>query len=123
MKEAGSHRFDPAESSKFRIYYGDNLRIAPERVQLGKAFPNPTNTPTVIPFSLPETGGVEQFVALDIVDAMGRTIRRIHQGRLGPGYHQAAFDATDILKGFYTYRLTVNNRAGQTIEVNKLIIK
>ena len=74
MKEKGGYRFDPRESSKFRIYFGENLRIAPERVQLGKAYPNPTNTLTTIGFSLPETGGLNQLVTLDLIDALGRIV-------------------------------------------------
>ena len=123
MKETGSHTFDPKESSKFRIYYGDNLTIAPERVQLGKAYPNPTNGYTAIAFSLPETGGLNQSVSLDIVDAMGRPVGTVKQERLNPGYHEATFDVHGMMTGFYTYRLTVKNSKGQTTEVNKLIIK
>lgn len=123
MKETGKHIFDPKESRQFRIYFGDNLNISPERVHLGKAHPNPTNGYTTIAFSLPETGGLNQSVILDIADAMGRTVGTVKQGHLNPGYHEAAFDATEMMTGFYTCRLTVKNRKGQTIEVNKLIVK
>ncbi|HET9486553.1 MAG TPA: T9SS type A sorting domain-containing protein, partial [Chryseosolibacter sp.] len=123
MKSTASHAFDPKESSHFRIYYGDNLNIAPERVQLGKAYPNPTKGLTTIAFSLPETGGLNQNVTLDIVDALGRTVGTLKNGVFNPGYHEAAFDATEMNNGFYTYRLTVRNRKGHTTEVNKLIIK
>jgi hypothetical protein len=123
MKETGSHRFDPKEASGFRVYYGNNLNIAPEKVQLGKAYPNPTNGYTTIAFSLPETGGLKQSVTLDIMDAVGRRIGTVKQGRFDPGFHEAAFDATQMINGFYTYRLIVKNLSGQTTEVNKLIIK
>lgn len=123
MKETGSHTFSARESSRFRIYYGDNLSIAPERVQLGKAWPNPTNGHTVIGFSLPETGGLNQSVSLQLMDAMGRPVQTIKQARLNPGYYETSFDAKGLVNGFYTYRLTVKNRKGQTTEVNKLIIK
>jgi photosystem II stability/assembly factor-like uncharacterized protein len=123
MKEIATFRFDPKEGGKFRIYYGQDLKIAPERVQLGKAYPNPTNGLTTIGFSLPETGGLNQSVILDIADGMGRVIGTIAETRLNPGYHESAFDAREIMTGFYTYRLTVKNLRGQTIEVNKLIIK
>ncbi|MEO5602936.1 MAG: FG-GAP-like repeat-containing protein [Cyclobacteriaceae bacterium] len=123
MKEKGGYRFDPKESSKFRIYFGENLRIAPERVQLGKAYPNPTNTLTTIAFSLPETGGLNQSVTLELIDALGRIVGTIKQGKFSPGYHEADFNAKEMMTGFYNYRLTVKNRGGQTTEVNKLIIK
>jgi hypothetical protein len=123
MKETGTFRFDPNEGGQFRIYYGEDLKIAPERVQLGKAYPNPTTGLTTISFSLPETGGLNQSVILDIADGMGRVISTIAESRLNPGYHESAFDAGKIMTGFYTYRLTVKNLRGQSTEVNKLIIK
>jgi hypothetical protein len=123
MKENGTYSFDPKESSKFRIYFGDNLSIAPERVQLGKAYPNPTSGYTAIPFSLPETGGLNQSVALEVMDAMGRPVGTIKEGQYNPGYYEADFDAKELMNGFYTYRLTVRNRKGLTTEVNKLIVK
>src|SRR5690606_40560619 len=118
-----SYRFDPRGSSRFRIYYGDNVNPLPEQVSLGEAYPNPTRGLTTIAFSLPETGGLQQSVLLELTDAMGRGIQAIRQGRFDPGYHQAEFDATDLRSGFYTYRLTVSNRDGKRTEVNKLIIK
>jgi hypothetical protein len=123
MKGTGAYSFDPKESSQFRIYYGDNLSIAPERVQLGKAYPNPTSGYTTIPFSLPETGGLNQSVSLQIMDAMGRPVGTIKEGQYNPGYYEAAFDAKELMNGFYTYRLTVRNRKGRSTEVNKLIVK
>ena len=123
MKETGSYLFDPNESATFRVYFGENLNIAPEGVQLGKAYPNPTNGYTVIAFSLPETGGMNQQVSLELLDAMGRTMGIITQGRLNPGYHEAGFDTKEMTRGFYTYRLSVQGINGRTTKVNKLIIK
>lgn len=123
MKETGTHRFDPKESSRFRIYYGDNLNLAPERIHLGHAYPNPTEGNTAISFSLPETGGLNQSVSLEIIDALGHTIGTVVQGKYNPGYHEADFDARGLPGGFYTYRLAVKNRGGQTVEVQKLIVK
>ena len=123
MKETGKYMFDPKESSGFKVYYGENLNVAPEQVQLGKAYPNPTNGFTAIAFSLPETGGLNQSVSLDVMDSMGRKVGTLKQGSLNPGYHEAVFDASEMMKGFYTCRLTVKNRNGQTTAVNKLIIK
>ena len=123
MKEVGSFAFDPKESFRFKIYYGENLKIAPERVALGKAYPNPTSGYTVVGFSLPESGGLNQKVTLDIVDLTGRPIGIVSQGGYNPGYHEVSFYAKDMNTGFYTYRLTVQNLKGRTTEVNKLIIK
>jgi hypothetical protein len=123
MKETGRHSFDPKESTKFSIYYGDNLRITPERAQLGKVYPNPTNGLTSINFSLPETGGINQSVTLDIIDALGRTVGLLKQEVFIPGYHKVTFDVSGMMAGLYTYRLTVRNIQGEAVHVKKLVIK
>lgn len=123
MKETGSYFFDPKESANFRIYFGGNLKIAPESVFLGKAYPNPTSGLTTVAFSLPESGGLNQQVSLDIIDAMGKAAGTISQGSYVPGYHEVSWDAKTLSSGFYTYRLTVNGKQGKTTQVTKLIIK
>jgi hypothetical protein len=123
MKESMSYSFNPKESSTFKVFFGEDLRIAPERVQLGKAYPNPTSGTTMIAFSLPEAGGTDQLVTLDLVDGVGRPMGTISQGRFNPGYHEVAFDAGELNAGFYAYRLTVQGKQGKISHVNKLIIK
>lgn len=123
MKLISKHVFDPKASNHFKIYYGDDLRVAPEAVKLGDAYPNPTSGLTTIAFSLPEGGGLNQSVSLELLDNLGRTIGSVKQGLFNPGYHEASFDATGMVNGFYTYRLNVKNADGRTTQVNKLIIK
>lgn len=123
MKETGSYFLDPKESANFRIYFGGNLKIAPESVFLGKAYPNPTSGLTTVAFSLPESGGLNQQVSLDIIDAMGKAAGTISQGSYAPGYHEVSWDAKTLSSGFYTYRLTVNGKQGRTTQITKLIIK
>lgn len=123
MKETGSYLFDPKVSANFKVYFGENLKIAPEQVHLGNAYPNPTSGYTTIAFSLPETGGTDQLVTLDIMDAMGRAVGKISEGRYNPGFHETGFDAKQLNNGFYTYRLTVQGKQGSSTQVNKLIIK
>jgi photosystem II stability/assembly factor-like uncharacterized protein len=123
MRAVSHYSFNPKESVNFKVYFGENLRIAPESVLLGKAFPNPTSGNTNIAFSLPDAGGQNQFVTLEILDATGRTMGTIAQGRYQPGFYEAAFDAKQLNNGFYTYRLTVQNSKGRNTITNKLIIK
>lgn len=123
MKETSTFRFNPNESRRFRIYYGDNLNIAPESVHLGRAYPNPTSAATVIPFSLPESGGVNQNVVIEVLDNLGRTVGKVTEGTFNPGYHETSFDATGMVKGLYTYRLTVKTKTAKSTQVNKLMIK
>ncbi|HEY0652318.1 MAG TPA: FG-GAP-like repeat-containing protein [Chryseosolibacter sp.] len=123
MRKVSSYSFNPKESVNFKVYFGENLKIAPETVLLGKAFPNPTSGNTNIAFSLPDSGGQDQFVTLDILDATGRTLGTIAQGRYQPGFYEAVFNAKELNNGFYTYRLTVQNARGRNTIINKLIIK
>jgi hypothetical protein len=123
MKEVNTFTFNPKESSHFRMYFGEHLAIAPEKVSLGKAYPNPTQSTTAVGFSLPERGGLNQRVTMDILDVTGRPAGTISQGMYGPGYHEVTFPANELKSGFYTYRLTVQNAGGKTTEVNKLIVK
>ncbi len=123
MKETGSYLFDPKESANFRLYFGQELNVSPDGVHLGKAYPNPTNGLTTISFSLPEKGGMDQLVSLELLDAMGRTQGVLVHERMAPGYHEAVFDAGTLYNGFYTYRLTVQGINGKSTHVNKLIIK
>jgi hypothetical protein len=123
MKDIGRYSFNPVESANFRLFFGDNLTITPEKVQLGKAYPNPTSGNTQIAFSLPDSGGPGQYITLDIVDVTGKKVGTIANGRYTPGYHEVSWDATQLNNGFYNYRLTVEGSKGKTTIVNKLIIK
>jgi hypothetical protein len=53
--------------------------------------PNPFNPRTVIRFSLAQRGDVE----LAIYDASGRLVRKLVDGRLEPGLHEAVWDGLD----------------------------
>jgi hypothetical protein len=123
MRKAGSYKFDPKESVNFRLFFGENLKLTAEKIVLGKAFPNPTSGVTSVGFSLPDNGGQDQFVTLDLVDPMGRSVGTIVQGRFTPGFNHTTFETNNLPGGFYTYRLTVQNSKGTNIVVNKLIIK
>lgn len=123
MRKVGSYTFSPKESASFKMFFGENLKIAPEKIVLGNAFPNPTSGLTTVGFSLPDNGGQDQFVSLDLIDPMGRNIGSVVQGRFKPGFNQARFEANALPNGFYTYRLTVQNAKGTSTLVSKLIIK
>jgi hypothetical protein len=123
MRTQSSYSFNPKESVNFKVYFGENLKLAPQTIILGKAFPNPTDGFTNIAFSLPDSGGQQQLVTLEILDATGKQVGTIAQGRYQPGYYQTGFNAKELNNGFYTYRLTVQGSQGRKTLVNKLIIK
>jgi hypothetical protein len=74
---------------------------------LGNA-PNPFNPSTTIAFSLPGGDGVAH--RLNVYDARGRLVRRLGEGVLAAGRHEAVWDGRDdqgapVSAGVYLYRL------------------
>jgi hypothetical protein len=70
---------------------GENA-IIPKRFELGKAFPNPFNAGTQIPFAV--EGGQER-VSLVVYDMLGRRIRSLVDGFLPTGSHAVIWDGLD----------------------------
>jgi uncharacterized lipoprotein YddW (UPF0748 family) len=73
--------------------------------QLRQNYPNPFNPSTIISFRLAS----EQKVALRVYDILGREIRALADGVLGPGEHQYQFDGSGLSSGVYIYRLIAGN--------------
>lgn len=125
MRETNSYSFDAAQSNRFKVYFGANLknRIQPERIMLGQAFPNPANAVTTIPFTLPESTGMYQ-VRLDVYDMMGRRVETLHDGQLPAGFYESTWDTTNgqITNGLYTYRLAVAGDGKKEVFSNKIIL-
>jgi uncharacterized lipoprotein YddW (UPF0748 family) len=80
--------------------------------QLRQNYPNPFNPSTIISFRLAS----EQSVALRVYDILGREIRALADGVLGPGEHQYQFDGSGLSSGVYIYRLI----AGSFVESRKM---
>ncbi|MCK9408301.1 MAG: T9SS type A sorting domain-containing protein [Bacteroidetes bacterium] len=77
-------------------------------------YPNPFNPVTVISYSLP----VETAVRLAVIDAMGREIEVLVNGRRDAGLHRVTFDAARVASGIYFYRIT----AGMYATAKKLVV-
>ncbi len=125
MREVNTYTFDPQQSGRFKIFYGDNAlqRISPHRVTLGNAFPNPSSGKTHIPFTLPERNGLFQ-VQMEVFDMMGRKVATVLNKELPTGFYQADWQPGEIpTDGLYTYRLSVS--AGNNSEVlsGKVLMK
>lgn len=123
MKSTGSYKFDPAYSRSFSIYFGDDPEISSSVVGLGPAYPNPASDFISFVFSLPDQGGVDQMVTLEILNALGQEVATPVNGRFDPGYHEVLWNARDMTSGLYTYRLTVSARNKKDFQIRKLIIK
>ncbi len=126
MRESSVYHFDPKQSNKFKIYFGENLekKIMPSRVHLGQAYPNPTAGTTSIDFTLPEQSTNYQ-VNLEVYDLMGKKIATVVNGNLTPGFYATEWDATQnaLSNGLYTFRLVVIGENGRDMKSEKVILR
>ncbi|RKY53624.1 MAG: hypothetical protein DRP93_06315 [Candidatus Neomarinimicrobiota bacterium] len=89
--------------------------LEPTSFKLGKAYPNPFNPSTLIPFTLEETGNV----TLTVFDVKGSRVATLVQNEtMDAGHHNVMFDAADLASGVYVYQLQVDN----TIRAAKMVL-
>jgi Secretion system C-terminal sorting domain len=126
MREATRFTFNPGESGRFKLFFGTNLKskIMPNKVVLGKAYPNPTTGMTTIPFSLPDQAAGYQ-VSLEVYDNMGRKINTIINDTFNSGFYNSEWDASlgGLSNGIYTYRLAVSSSNGSEVQSGKIMIR
>jgi len=84
----------------------DAQTTEPARFTLGRNYPNPFNSWTLIPYRLSRGG----YVRLEIYDILGRPVRRLVEGRMPQGAHIVFWDGLDgsgrqVTSGVYLYRL------------------
>jgi S-formylglutathione hydrolase FrmB len=68
-------------------------------------YPNPFTGQLNIDFSLPQTS----LVSIQIFNAMGAKVVKLHHGQLPAGQQQFGWDAGDLPKGIYLFRALVGN--------------
>jgi len=99
--DAGDPSF-PLDTDGSRVDIGASAFLNPEvltdlradrpgRFALGKAFPNPFNPLTTIPFEVPAAGDAR----LDVYDITGRHVRTLADRHALAGQHSAVWDGTD----------------------------
>jgi carboxyl-terminal processing protease len=77
--------------------------------------PNPFNTKTEITYTLSENA----FVKIDLLDMRGRILSTLVHSKQPAGTHSIPFDAPNLKKGMYLYRMT----AGNTVITRKCLIE
>lgn len=94
------------------VVYGFEL---PEFVTLEPNYPNPFNSGTTIPFSIPE----ESLVRLQVFDIQGRLVATLADGVLPAGRYFNRFSSEGLASGVYIYQLVANNesRSGKLLIV------
>ncbi|MDE2995964.1 MAG: T9SS type A sorting domain-containing protein [Bacteroidota bacterium] len=76
--------------------------VLPVRITLEKAYPNPFNAVTTIPFALPDA----RDVRITILDILGREVVTTVGGESLPaGYHTVQFNADGLASGTYLIRM------------------
>lgn len=87
----------------------------PVDFELGKAYPNPFNPSTMIPFTLSETGNV----TLDVFNVKGQHVATLVSNEImEAGVHNVMFDAGSLASGVYLYQLRVDN----TVRAAKMVL-
>lgn len=77
-------------------------------------YPNPTNGPTTMSFSLPE----QMSVRLEVIDMLGRVVDVITEGTMNAGSYQYEYDSKPLQSGTYVIRLV----AGDTMLTKKMSV-
>lgn len=131
MSQVQSYRsFSDAEKRAFRVYFGtdDELKnlLKPDRIHLGQAYPNPTEGPVIIPFSLPE--GADYEVELSIMDVRGRVMYESSRDAFPGGFQALKWNGRSsnggqLPPGIYVYQIQVWNGGDVWTENRRLIIK
>ena len=124
------YRFVPAVPvSPFRIIVGieEEMRkllgdLLPKEFALGSNFPNPFNSSTTIPLSIPRNS----MVVLNIYTILGEEVRMLYAGLLEAGRHWVTWDGGDargrsVSSGVYLMRLTTDG--GQHFTGKMLLMK
>lgn len=82
---------------------------------ISEAFPNPFTTTTSIRYILPQS----QFVSLIVYDNLGKKVAELVHESQDAGSHTVSFDAANLPRGIYFYRLGINNG----VETKKLLVE
>ncbi len=126
MRMESSYTFNPIESNRFKIYFGEKLKdkIRPDKILLGKAYPNPSTGVSVVPFTLPDQGGSYQ-VRLEVFNMLGQKITTLVDSQYKPGFYNVEWNTTEanLNNGLYTYRLVVSGQNLKDVQSGKIILK
>jgi hypothetical protein len=124
-------RFRSDESTTFRGWYVDNIRIIgypatpvvvtetnlgsePLVYRLGQNYPNPFNPLTTIEYALPKS----THVTLKVLNLLGEEVAMLANANQLPGEHKIKWSPAQLPSGVYVYRL----QAGAFTATKKLVL-
>jgi len=129
MRERTFYAYEADTKRKFKIHYGKSARIfnmvVGNRVQLNAPYPNPFNTNTVIPFTLPGKNG-NFNVTLEIFDVLGNQIDLLCDKSFKPGIHNVVWDGKNsrgqiVSDGFYVIVMKITSDHTNSILSQKIL--
>jgi hypothetical protein len=112
MKKQSSYTFRPTGSYPLQFHYtSENAPIAPSKIVIGAAAPNPFSQAVSIPFTLSDV--FDKYpVQIQVIDGMGRNIKTLFSGELASGFHRAEWNGTastgsTVPQGLYLVRFQI----------------
>ncbi len=122
MNSVSQYDFVLTKSSRFRIFYGNNVIITTSRVVASAPFPNPLNSESksTINIALPESGS-DYSINMQVYNTQGSVIGSVNR-RLSPGIHPLEFIlSSSLAEGIYLYKLAVTNDKTSSIHTGKIV--
>ena len=101
-----------AGSAQSEIEY--SISIVPEKIGLGKAYPNPFNPVTSFELAIPQDG----FVTVKVYNVMGQMVSTIHEGNLTANSYTFNWNASDVSSGIYLLKAETSSN----VEVQKVML-
>lgn len=99
VPDAGRYDFIPTAID-------DPIRSIPSEFMLARAYPNPFNPSTIIPFELAQSAHIQ----MTVYDILGRVADEILNGRLTTGQHYVEFNGTGLASGVYLLNVEYNGQ-------------
>ena len=130
MRSVNEYTFFTEGSTQFEIYFGDveyiESTLKPNRILLGKNYPNPFNRATTIPFTLPYAE-TDFHVELLIYNQLGQIVSSLVKGNYNEGFYTIIWDRTDgkdgrVQPGIYIYQIIVTNQDQRIVQIGKMAI-
>jgi len=123
MKVINNYQYNFQEVKNFAIYYGDNAYIEqhliPQKIQLGRIYPNPFNDILNIEFNL--SGEKNYQVKIQVFNIYGEIVKSIDNSDLETGFHTIRWDGKNgfnqqLVSGIYMLRLLVNGKTNKGMQ-------
>ena len=127
MKELQNYSFiKKATSHSFQIFYGSQSfieeAVKPQKVHIGKLYPNPTFRQLNVPIALIEKGATYQ-VRLRLYDLEGKEALIVQETEFQEGFHTWKLNLPKLVDGVYLVKVDIVAPDGTYPFSQKIMIK